>query len=285
MAAGRVRRAARRTTSSPAPTAGTGTCWPRAPTRRGCWPSCAGAATGLNRGRGGSMHAADFGVGMLRRERDRRRGGRDRHRRGVGPAATGSRPGRGELLRRRRGQPGRAAGGVQPGRAVAGAGACSCARTTAAPPRMRVADAVAGSITGRARGVRHPGGHSGRHGRRRRCSPRPRAAVERARAGERADVPRVPHRTASTPTTRSSTRRGCATARDEEIERAGAAATRCDIQGARLARGARERIDAEVEALLDDAVAFALESPSPTRSARSTTSTRAGCDPRHGSGV
>ena len=27
------------TTSSPAPTAGTGTCWPRAPTRPGCWPS------------------------------------------------------------------------------------------------------------------------------------------------------------------------------------------------------------------------------------------------------
>ena len=74
-------------------------------------------------GRGGSMHAADFSIGVLGANAIvgasgaiitgavwARRRRRPRHRRG-------------ELLRRRRGQRGDAAGGVQPGRAVAGAGA------------------------------------------------------------------------------------------------------------------------------------------------------------------
>ena len=47
-----------------------------------------GRETGLNKGRGGSMHAADFSLGHPRRERDRRRGRLDRDRCGVGLAAA-----------------------------------------------------------------------------------------------------------------------------------------------------------------------------------------------------
>ena len=124
------------------------------------------------------MHAADCQRRHPRRQRDRRRGRGDRHRRGLGAPAGRQRPGRGQLLRRRRGQPGRAAGGVQPGRAVAGAGACSSARTTATPRPCRSHGAVAGTHHRPGRGVRHPGRPPWTGRTRRRCCGRRRAAVD-----------------------------------------------------------------------------------------------------------
>ena len=49
-----------------------------------------GRVTGLNRGRGGSMHAADLGVGVLGANGDRRRGRADRGRRRLGARSEGS---------------------------------------------------------------------------------------------------------------------------------------------------------------------------------------------------
>ena len=123
-----------------------------------------GRVTGLNRGRGGSMHAADLRLGVY--------GATDIV--GHGAAiATGvawagrpgrNRPGGRQLLRRRRGQPGRAAGVAQPGRALAGAGAVrlreqrlrhhACRSRTRSPAR----------ITGRAAAFGIPAVHRRRHG-------------------------------------------------------------------------------------------------------------------------
>ena len=61
---------------------------------------------------------------------------------------------------------------------------------------------------------------------------------------------------------------------------AGRARDPLEIQGARLAPDVRDGIDAEIEALLAEAVAFALASAQPgTRPARSTTCTPTGCAP------
>jgi pyruvate dehydrogenase E1 component alpha subunit len=58
-----------------------------------------------------------------------------------------------------------------------------------------------------------------------------------------------------------------------------------DIQGARLTEVERERIDHEIETLLADAVAFALESPFPDPVGALDDLYASGLRPRQGSGV
>ena len=61
----RLRPPARATTTSPPPIAATATRWPRAPTCGRMMAELFGKASGFNGGKGGSMHIADFSVGML----------------------------------------------------------------------------------------------------------------------------------------------------------------------------------------------------------------------------
>ena len=126
---------------------------------------------------------------------------------------------------------------------------------------MPVAGAVAGTITGRAAAFgipavarRRPGPRGGTRRRARRR--RPDARRRRPRAA------RVPAPTASTPTTPSSTRYASTTAPPDEVAD-GRARDPVRIQGARLPDADRAAVDAEVEAILDAAVRFALASPEP----------------------
>ena len=90
--------------------------------RGGCSRELLGKEAGYCRGKGGSMHIADHEQRQPRRERDRRRLGRDRHRRGVLGQAARHRPGRGLLLRRGRARPGAPLRGDEHGRALDAAG-------------------------------------------------------------------------------------------------------------------------------------------------------------------
>ena len=93
------------TTRSPRPTAATATPWPRAPRCAGMVAELFARSTGICKGKGGSMHIADFSVGML--------GANGVVAGGFGlvagaaleRAAAQDRSGRGVLLRRRRDQP------------------------------------------------------------------------------------------------------------------------------------------------------------------------------------
>ena len=89
-----------------------------------------GKKTGYCKGKGGSMHIADFSIGML--GADGIVGGRTahRHRRGPGRPAGGRGERRRRVLRRRGLPGGRVPRGAQPGRHLEAAHCSSSARTT-----------------------------------------------------------------------------------------------------------------------------------------------------------
>ncbi|HEY3004421.1 MAG TPA: thiamine pyrophosphate-dependent dehydrogenase E1 component subunit alpha [Kribbellaceae bacterium] len=218
-----------------------------------------GRETGLNRGRGGSMHAADFSVGIL---------GANAIVGASGAIATGA-----AWASRRLGRDQVAAtffgdGAVNEGMLLE---AFNLAALWKVPvlfvcenngyaTTMPVAGAVAGSITGRAEAFGIPAETVDGQD--------PVAvydaaarAVARARAGDGpAFLECMTYRFGPHHTFELRARLGYRT--EEEVA---AARTRdpVEIQGARLAAGDRQRIDAEVERVLDEAVAFALAGPHP----------------------
>jgi acetoin:2,6-dichlorophenolindophenol oxidoreductase subunit alpha len=219
----------------------------------------AGRMTGLNHGRGGSMHAADLSIGIF---------GANAIVGAAAPIATGA------------AWAARQAGSDRVAVTFFGDGAVSqgvvletfnLAALLSVPvificenngfaTSMRVSDAVAGTITGRAAAFGIPAEtvdgmdpqlveQAAAH------------AVRRARTGGgpsliecvtyRFDAHHTWEHTAR-PRYRS----------DDEVA-AGSARDPVAIQGARLDRDVRDRIDAQIEELLDEAVRFACASPAP----------------------
>nr|WP_083795732.1 thiamine pyrophosphate-dependent dehydrogenase E1 component subunit alpha [Catenulispora acidiphila] len=219
----------------------------------------AGRATGLNRGRGGSMHAADFGVGIL---------GANAIVGAAAPIATGA------------AWAARCAGSDRVVVTYFGDGAVSqgvvletfnMAALWRAPvifvcenngfaTTTRTQDAVAGSITGRAEAFGIPA--------ERVWGMDPEAvyaatarAVARARSGEGPTLLECEtYRYDAHHTWEHAARPRYRTPEEVEL---GRSVDPLDIQGARIDAGVRARIDAEVDVLLDEAVRFALESPRP----------------------
>jgi pyruvate dehydrogenase E1 component alpha subunit len=219
----------------------------------------AGRATGLNRGRGGSMHAADFGVGVL---------GANAIVGAAVPIATGA-----AWTFRRNGSDRVALtyfgdGAVSQGVVLE---AFNLAALWQVPvvlvcenngwaTSMRPEQTMAGSVTGRARAFGIPAAtvdgmdaeavHAATAG-----------AVARARAGEgptllecvtyRFDAHHTWEHTAR-PRYRTETEVAAGRARDP-----------LEIQGARIPAATRAALDAETAAVLDDAVRFALAAPHP----------------------
>ena len=179
-----------------------------------------------------------------------------------GPLAqAGHRPGGGQLLRRRRGDPGRAAGGVQPGRPVAGPG-----RVRLREQRLRHHAAgrtrrVAGIDHRPGRRVRHPGRPQWTAWTPRSCWPRP---ARRSRGPGPATARRCwsSRPTGSTGTTRSSIKARLRY-RDEAEVAAWRARDPMPLQEPGRAAGRGRRSTPRSRTILDDAVAFALASPRP----------------------
>jgi len=240
-----------------------------------------GRVTGLNRGRGGSMHAADFGVGIF---------GANAIVGAAGSIATGA-----AWARRRLGIPTVAVnffgdGAVNEGVLLEAFNLAALWRVPVVfvcenngwATTMRVTDAVAGSITARAAAFGIPTSSvDGQDAEA--VLGAARTAVERARAGdgpsflechtERFDAHHTfEHRQ------RLSYRSAEEVARARERDPV-------DIQGTRLAAAERERVDHEVETVLAGAVAFALESPFPDPVGALDDLYASGLRPRQGSGV
>jgi pyruvate dehydrogenase E1 component alpha subunit len=240
-----------------------------------------GRATGLNRGRGGSMHAADFAVGVF---------GANAIVGAAGSIATGAAWARGRL-----GTPAVAAnffgdGAVNEGMLLEAFNLAALWRVPVVfvcenngwATTMRVADAVAGSITARAEAFGIPAATvDGQDPEAVLAATR--TAVARARAGEGPSfLECLTERFDAHHTFEHRARLGYRSA--EEVERA---RTRdpVDIQGARLGQAERERVDHEVEALLAEAAAFALGSPFPDPVGALDALYADGLRPRQGSGV
>ncbi len=240
-----------------------------------------GRVTGLNRGRGGSMHAADFGVGIF---------GANAIVGAAGSIATGA-----AWARRRLGVASVAVnffgdGAVNEGVLLEAFNLAALWRVPVVfvcenngwATTMRVEDAVAGTITARAEAFGIPASTvDGQDAEAVRGAAR--AAVERARAGEGPSFLECrTERFDAHHTFEHRARLGYRSA--DELERA---RTRdpVDIQGTRLARVERERIDHEVEAVLADAVAFALQSPFPDPVGALDDLYASGLRPRQGSGA
>jgi acetoin:2,6-dichlorophenolindophenol oxidoreductase subunit alpha len=240
-----------------------------------------GRVTGLNKGRGGSMHAADFGVGVL---------GANAIVGAAGAIATGA-----AWARQRLGTPVVAAtffgdGAVNEGMLLEAFNLAALWRVPVVfvcenngyATTMRVEDAVAGSITGRAAAFGIPtstvDGQDAMA-----VLAATREAVTRARAGggpsflecrtQRFDAHhtfehkvRLRYRT------------------DEELAHI-RARDPVEIQGARLDAATRAGVDDEVEAMLAEAVAFALASPFPDPLTALDHLYASGLTPRPGSDV
>jgi TPP-dependent pyruvate/acetoin dehydrogenase alpha subunit len=219
----------------------------------------AGRSTGLNRGRGGSMHAADFGVGIL---------GANAIVGANGPITVGA------------AWAARQAGTDRVAVSFFGDGAVSqgvllesmnLAALWAVPvlfvcenngyaTTLTVADSVAGTITGRGQAFGIPSVSVDG------MDPEivldaAREAVTRARAGGGPTlIECLTYRFDAHHTWEHKAR-----VRYREEGEIAHARTRdpVEIQGARLSEADRQRIDSEIESLLDDAVEFALESPHP----------------------
>jgi TPP-dependent pyruvate/acetoin dehydrogenase alpha subunit len=219
----------------------------------------AGRTTGLNRGRGGSMHAADFSLGIL---------GANAIVGAAAPIAAGA------AWAAVRGQTDRVAvtffgdGAVSQGVVLETFNLASLWRVPVIfvcenngwATTMRTNEAVAGSITGRAEAFGIPAvtvdGQD------------PEAvldaadkAVARARAGEGPSfVECLTYRFDAHHTWEHSARPRYRS--DEEVA-SNSVRDPQEIQGARLDPAERAGIDAEIEALLDEAVEFAIGSPEP----------------------
>lgn len=240
-----------------------------------------GRVTGLNRGRGGSMHAADFGVGVF---------GANAIVGAAGAIATGA-----AWARQRLGVPTVAVnffgdGAVNEGMLLEAFNLAALWRVPVVfvcenngwATTMRVTDAVAGSITARAEAFGIPAATVDGQ------DPEAvldaaRIAVARGRAGEGPSFLEChTERFDAHHTFEHKARLGYRSA--EELERA-RRRDPVDIQGERLTPVERERIDHEVETLLAEAVAFALESPYPDPLGALDDLYASGLRPRQGSGV
>lgn len=219
----------------------------------------AGRATGLNRGRGGSMHAADFSVGIL---------GANAIVGAAGPMAVGA------------AWAGRQAGSDRVVVTFFGDGAVSqgvllesfnLAALRRAPvifvcenngfaTTMRVADAVAGSIAGRAAAFGIPANTVDGMDTEAVLAATT-DAVAQARSG--AGPSFLECHTYRYDAHHTWEHKAKPRYRTKEEVALGRARDPVQIQGARVPAEARERIDAEVEALLDEAVRFARESSKP----------------------
>jgi TPP-dependent pyruvate/acetoin dehydrogenase alpha subunit len=218
-----------------------------------------GRATGLNQGRGGSMHAADFRLGIL---------GANAIVGANAPIATGA-----AWAARQAGRDLVAVsffgdGAVSQGVVLEAFNLAALRRVPVVfvcenngfATTMRVAHAVAGTITGRAEAFGIPA-----------CTvdgmdpeavrEAALAAVGRARRGGGPGfIECLTYRFDAHHTWEHKARPRYRTAEEVAL---GRARDPVDIQGARVAPAVRERIDAEIEVLLDEAVRFAGESPHP----------------------
>jgi pyruvate dehydrogenase E1 component alpha subunit len=219
----------------------------------------AGRSDGLNRGRGGSMHAADFGVGIL---------GANAIVGAAAPIATGAawaarRTGRDTVVATFLGD-----GAVNQGVVLETFNLAALHRVPVVfvcenngfATSMRVGDAVAGTVTGRAGAFGIPSSTVD--------GMDPEAvyatvseAVDRARAGTGPSfVECVTYRFDAHHTWEHAAKPGY---RSAEEESAGRTRDPVAIQGARVPQAQRARIDEDIETLLDEAVRFAVDSPDP----------------------
>jgi pyruvate dehydrogenase E1 component alpha subunit len=240
-----------------------------------------GRVTGLNKGRGGSMHAADFGVGIL---------GANAIVGASGAIATGA-----AWAKRRLGTPVVAAtffgdGAVNEGMLLEAFNLAALWRVPVVfvcenngyATTMRVEDAVAGSITGRAAAFDIPtstvDGQDAEA-----VLAATQEAVARARAGDGPSFLEChTQRFDAHHTFEHKVRLRYRT--DEELARI-RARDPVEIQGARLDTATRTGVDVEVEAVLTEAVAFALESPFPDPLSALDHLYASGMTPRPGSDV
>jgi pyruvate dehydrogenase E1 component alpha subunit len=213
-----------------------------------------GKATGLNKGRGGSMHAADFGKGIF---------GANGIVGANGPIATGA-----AWAYLRQGQDRVAVsffgdGAVSQGvfletlnlAALWNVPVLFVCENNGYATTQTVEDTVAGTITGRASAFGIPSSTvDGMDAR----------AVYEAASEARSRLPYflecTTYRFDAHHTWEHKAR---VRYRSPESEAAGRSRDPMEIQGSRVPEATRERIDAEIEALLDEAVAFALHSPKP----------------------
>ncbi|WP_380635657.1 thiamine pyrophosphate-dependent dehydrogenase E1 component subunit alpha [Saccharothrix lopnurensis] len=219
----------------------------------------AGRATGLNKGRGGSMHAADFTLGILGANAIV----------GANGAITA-----GAAWAARQDGDDRVAvsffgdGAVNQGVLLEAMNLAALWRlpvlfvceNNGYATTLTVGDAVAGTITGRGAAFGIPSvAVDG-------MDPRTvlaaaGEAVDRARAGGGPSlVECLTYRFDAHHTWEHKAR---VRYREDDEVRSGRERDPVEIQGARLAGGERERVDAEVESVVDAAVAFALDSPHP----------------------
>lgn len=219
----------------------------------------AGRATGLNRGRGGSMHAADFGLGILGANAIV----------GANGAITA-----GAAWAARQAGADRVAvsffgdGAVNQGVLLEAMNLAALWRlpvlfvceNNGYATTLTVADAVAGTITGRGEAFGIPSvtvdGMDPRA-----VLDAARTAVDIARAGDGPSlVECLTYRFDAHHTWEHKARPRY---RDDEEVRSGRERDPVAIQGARVTAAEREAVDAEVESTVDEAVAFALGSPHP----------------------
>jgi acetoin:2,6-dichlorophenolindophenol oxidoreductase subunit alpha len=219
----------------------------------------AGRTTGLNHGRGGSMHAADFGVGIL---------GANAIVGAAGAIATGA-----AWASRQAGLDRVAVtffgdGAVNQGVLLEAMNLAALRRVPVLfvcenngyATTMPTAGAVAGTITGRAAAFGIPASTvDGMDPEAVLAATEP--AVARARAGEGPTLLEcLTYRYDAHHTFEHRVRLRYRS--DDEVA-SGKSRDPVEIQGARLSPDERVRIDAEVEAVLDEAVRFACESPHP----------------------
>lgn len=213
-----------------------------------------GRATGLNKGRGGSMHAADFGKGIY---------GANGIVGANGPIATGAawaslRQGKDRIAVSFFGD-----GAVSQGvflealnlAALWNVPVLFVCENNGYATTLTVEDSVAGSITGRATAFGIPSSTvDGMDAR----------AVYEAASAARSQLPYflecTTYRFDAHHTWEHKAR---VRYRSPESEQAGRSRDPMAIAGSRLSDDLRLSIDAEIEALLDEAVAFALDSPKP----------------------
>lgn len=240
-----------------------------------------GRVTGLNKGRGGSMHAADFGVGVL---------GANAIVGAAGAIATGA-----AWARQRLGTPVVAAtffgdGAVNEGMLLEAFNLAALWRVPVVfvcenngwATTMRVEDAVAGSITGRAEAFGIPASTvDGQDAEAVLAATQ--EAVARARAGDGPSFLECrTQRFEAHHTFEHAVRLRYRT--DEELAEI-RSRDPLDVQGARLDAAACADVDTEIEGVLDSAVEFALASEFPDPLTAMDHLYASGLRPRPGSGV
>ena len=219
----------------------------------------AGRVTGLNRGRGGSMHAADFGLGIF---------GANGIVGAGGPIAAGAAWASRYLGTDRVAVSFFGDGAVNQGVLLESLNLAALwqvpvlfvCENNGYATTLTVADAVAGTITGRAAAFGIPAvtvdGQDPEA-----VLEAAREAVDRARAGEGPTF--LECTTYRFDAHHTWEHRARVRYRDDDEVARGRERDPVGIQAARVPDEARERIDAEIEELLDHAVAFAVASPRP----------------------